>query len=176
MYGGQGFGQMMGGMGGFGGINSFQGNSPLAFMGKNRNPNLGDTGVSGLGGGASMMPANQPQRFNPMQNPQGFSLPREAPGASNPIGGLGGPLAIPAGSAISRYRSMPELPNGPAGASPLMQNAHNDMGMLGKLQGLMPQNFAQNPQLGGLLQNPQLLQVLMHGMGGMRMGNADRVR
>jgi hypothetical protein len=161
MYGGQGFGQMMGGMGGFGGINSFQGNSPLAFMGKNRNPNLGDTGVSGLGGGASMMPANQPQRFNPMHNP---------------IGGLGGPLAIPAGSAISRYRSMPELPNGPAGASPLMQNAHNDMGMLGKLQGLMPQNFAQNPQLGGLLQNPQLLQVLMHGMGGMRMGNADRVR
>ena len=170
------FGNQMGGMGGYGSMNVSMGNSPLSFMGKNKNPGLGDTGSSMpmRNPGVSMMPGNTPVQL----------------GAGMPWQGGGNSVGIPPGSAISRLHSMMEMPN--AGA-PQQRNAPQGNPMLGsmlpanqqmlpmgqgqknqaslqnqgsnpwfhKIQGMMPQNFAQNPQLGGLLQNPQTLAALM---------------
>jgi hypothetical protein len=121
----------------------------------------GMANFGGGGGNVSMMPGNTPQRLAPTS--------------------VSGPLGIPNGSSIGRLNSMPELPNEPQMGPQMgpMPRVGNDMGLGGmqqKLQGMMPQNFAQNPALGGLLQNPQLLQMLMGGMRGPAGNNFNRVR
>lgn len=126
-------------------------------FGKKAFPQLGGEGIvdPSVAAPGAIGPFGSTSVSGPLGVPAGFHLPKESPGASDPVGMLGGPMAGP-------QNISPLGTHGRIGVPGMTENPF--LGMGNKLGGLFPQNGPMPGQ--GNLQD--LLQRLRGRLAGVR--------